>query len=748
MGKSPITRSARETSGVGPAREARSAFRAWVNGPPSRAFVVALTAAACAVIVHLGVPSPGVSPGDRAPKTFVARVRFTAVDGVKTDQNRQIERERTLSVYSENKDWQQLVLRTVRALVEATRGSPDLDAARVRLSAAGIDIDPAPVWEYVRAEGESILLKTRRIVAEIESAGVLSPERMEIEGRSGRRCIRRGDREALLALAGRKGVVDVDAARESAARELRAAYGGHPKLAGTLAQAIFSDLGPSLIYEEQRTRALRDEATRAVRDVEVDVSQGTLIVAEGERIGQTEYAYILREAATYYAGRSVWFHVMLLAGTFAIVAVIAGALGASVVRLEPGALSTVRSVFFAGVFNILVVAAARGLVVGGLPVLLAPAVLASIVFALTVSPLFAVLNAVALAAVTGLAAGPDYAVPLALAAGAVIGAHAAARARRRSELLRAGALAGVVQCLAVVAMKVGTGVEEVPVLLQQGGWALVGGFGCGLLSLGLMPAAEVAFGVTTDISLLELSDQNHPALRRLLVEAPGSYHHSMIVGNLSEAAANALGANALLARVASYYHDLGKVDRPEYFIENEPAGRSRHENLAPTMSTLIITSHVRDGVALGAQYGLPSTILDIIAQHHGTSLVEFFYRAAIDRLSEESQGGESVDEQLFRYAGPKPRTREAAIVLLADTVEAASRTLAEPTSARLSKLVHDLTMKRLLDGQFDESDLTLRDLRVASDVFVKVLASMFHTRVQYPAVPAPPGGQPLSGAAR
>ena len=227
------------------------------------------------------------------------------------------------------------------------------------------------------------------------------------------------------------------------------------------------------------------------------------------------------------------------------------------------------------------------------------------------------------------------------------------------------------------------------------------------------------------------------------MEAPGTYHHSLIVGNLSETAALAIGANALLARVASYYHDLGKADRPEYFTENEPLGRSRHEGLSPAMSTLIITSHVRDGVALASEFHLPRAILDITAQHHGTSVVEFFYRTAVDRAGEEP-----VDPQRFRYTGPKPRTKEAGIVLLADSVEAASRSLDEPTSARLTKLVHDLTMKRLLDGQFDESGLTLRDLRTIEDSFVKVLTSMFHTRVPYPSAPQGGRGTGLAGAPR
>jgi hypothetical protein len=288
----------------------------------------------------------------------------------------------------------------------------------------------------------------------------------------------------------------------------------------------------------------------------------------------------------------------------------------------------------------------------------------------------------------------------------------------------------VVQFAVVVGVKVAAGVGDPAVLLRHGGWALVNGVFWGFASLGLLPLVEIAFGVTTDISLLELSDQNHPALRRLLIQAPGTYHHSLIVGNLSEAASTAIGGNALFARVASYYHDLGKVDRPEYFIENEPAGRSRHEGLSPTISSLIITSHVRDGVALAKHHRLPPAIVDVIREHHGTSLVEFFYRAAIEEANDRP-----VEEHLFRYPGPKPQSRESGIVLVADSVEAASRALEEPTSARLTKLVKDITMRRLLDGQFDECGLTFRELRIIRETFVKVLISMFHARVPYPKVP-------------
>jgi putative nucleotidyltransferase with HDIG domain len=712
----------------------------------SRALVGTLFAAACAVIVYVGVPAPGVSPGDRAPRTYVARVSFQAVDAEQTALRRKIERERTLSVYSERSDWTDEVTAVARALIETAASSADAETARSRLLAENrINLDPEPVWEALHA-GDG----ARR---EIESAiagatepllrrHVIADERFDSERDSGRRRIIVGQENLVLATPGGSlGVMDMTAARKVLGSGVRARL--TPKVAETVIAALDARLVPSLTYEEKLSTDRRAKAAGKVADVPADVAVGYVMAREGETVGQTKYTLIQLEAATYYGDRPAVSHAVRLVGIFVALLAAMMSLGAAMGRLEPRTLASLRTVFFAGALDLLVVAAARGLVVAGMPALLAPAALAGVVFALTVSPLFAALNSVVVAAAVALAAGPDYAVPFALAAGAVAGAHAAARARRRSELLRAGVIAGIVQFLVTVGVKLATGVEDVPVLLEQGGLGLLNGFLCGLVALGLLHIAELGFGVTTDISLLELSDQDHPALRKLLIEAPGTYHHSLIVGNLSETAALAIGANALLARVASYYHDLGKADRPEYFTENEPLGRSRHEGLSPAMSTLIITSHVRDGVSLASDYRLPRAILDITAQHHGTSLVEFFYRTAMARAE-----GEPVDSQRFRYTGPKPRTKEAGIVLLADAVEAASRSLDEPTSARLKKLVHDLMMKRLLDGQFDESGLTLNDLRTIEDSFVKVLMSMFHTRVPYPSAPQGGGGSGLAGAPR
>jgi hypothetical protein len=308
--------------------------------------------------------------------------------------------------------------------------------------------------------------------------------------------------------------------------------------------------------------------------------------------------------------------------------------------------------------------------------------------------------------------------------------------RHRSGLLRAGALAGAVSFLGTSFWRFASGTVFGFLATKGSAWGFavwMGAYdglawiaGAVLLTVAL-PLVEQAFGAATNITLLELSDQEHPCLRKLVLEAPGSYHHSVIVGNLSESAAEAIGANPLKTRVASYYHDIGKIPKPEYFTEND-AGRSRHDDLAPTVSALIIVSHVKDGVEMGRAYNLPQDILDIIEQHHGDSVVTFFYH----RAREQAEDPSLVSEGAFRYPGPKPQTAEAALVLLADCVEAASRSLSEPTPHHIGEMVHRVVMGRLTEGQLDESPLTFRDVSAVEKSFVRTLNAMFHARVRYP----------------
>jgi putative nucleotidyltransferase with HDIG domain len=318
-----------------------------------------------------------------------------------------------------------------------------------------------------------------------------------------------------------------------------------------------------------------------------------------------------------------------------------------------------------------------------------------------------------------------------LLCGAQIAVVGSARIRRRTQLLGVGLLIGLAHVAAYVGFallggKLQVGRPAPPELL----WGLSNGLAVGVLMTVLLPFVELGFNVATDIRLLELSDAEQPLLRSLVTLAPSTDNHSRRVAILADAAAEAIGANPLAARVGAYYHDVGKVIKPTYFIENLGGGESPHDRLRPTLSALIIAAHVRDGIELGEDARLPAAILDIIAQHHGTSVIEFFYQ----RHLEDARGAEPLDESLFRYPGPKPRSKEAAIVLLADAIEAASRTLGEPLPARIRALVRRIVANKLHDGQLADSGLTLTDLAAIEQTFFRILCAMHHTRIEYPAV--------------
>ncbi|HJT44720.1 MAG TPA: HDIG domain-containing protein [Chthoniobacterales bacterium] len=320
--------------------------------------------------------------------------------------------------------------------------------------------------------------------------------------------------------------------------------------------------------------------------------------------------------------------------------------------------------------------------------------------------------------------------------------------RRRSKLIRAGLGVGVAIWLASLCFGL-IAINFYPP--SDNDWGMIGiqsalALGNGMVTAmivgGALPLLEHLFQITTDVSWLELSDLNHPLLRRMTIEAPGTYHHSLVVANLAEAAAEAIGANATLCRVCSYFHDVGKLVKPEYFTENMSFERNPHDDLAPSMSALIILSHVKEGVDLALKNKLNQRIIDIIQQHHGTSLVYYFYQRALQQQEDARAGGKimnireedipEVQEESFRYSGPKPQTKESAIVSLADIVESASRSLEKPTPQKVEQLVNELIEERIADGQLDECDLTLGELRKIAERFRFTLMTMLHTRIAYP----------------
>ncbi|MDP2939019.1 MAG: HDIG domain-containing protein [Candidatus Omnitrophota bacterium] len=322
----------------------------------------------------------------------------------------------------------------------------------------------------------------------------------------------------------------------------------------------------------------------------------------------------------------------------------------------------------------------------------------------------------------------NFSISIIFLIGGLVSSLCAWQSRHRAQIIKAGLISGIIQAFSFI-LFLPTNQWLLPGFLKLNTlFLLINGIVSSFFVVGCLPLFEYLFGVLTNISLLELSDFNHPLLKRMILEAPGTYQHSLMVGNLSEVACEAIGANSLLARVGAYYHDIGKLEKAEYFSENQALNSSKHDKILPTISKLIIVGHVKDGVALAKKYKLNPLIIDCILQHHGTSLTYYFYCRALEDMKCE----EEIKEEGFRYPGPKPQTKEIAITHLADSIEAASRTLDEPTPARIEEIVRKIINNKFIDGQLDECELTLKDLERIAATFIRVISAMYHSRIKYP----------------
>ena len=350
-------------------------------------------------------------------------------------------------------------------------------------------------------------------------------------------------------------------------------------------------------------------------------------------------------------------------------------------------------------------------------------------FAIAIGSVLAVLTVFVLRA--------DLLTLLVLTAGVTVSAGLLREVRTRTKVILVSAAGGAAMLLGAWAVDGAGSLPFWPVAVIDGAWGAGAAVLAGFLVQGVLPLIERAFGVATSMTLLEWCDADKPLLRRLRMEAPGTYSHCLQLGAVCEAAAEAVGARGLLARAGACYHDIGKINKPEYFVENQAGAPSRHARLSPAMSLLIITGHVRDGLELARQYRLPKVLHEFIATHHGTTLAQYFFQAETDRRkAEEDRAPEEVD---FRYPGPKPRSKEAAILMLADACETSVRSMGEPTPGRIENQVHSIVMRRLMDGQLDDCELTLREVWRIEESFVKGLTAMYHLRIAYP---TPPGEEP------
>ena len=499
---------------------------------------------------------------------------------------------------------------------------------------------------------------------------------------------------------------------------------------------------PNVQLDEVATREGAQQALEELDPVLIQVRKGRTILRAGDEVGAQELLILQTlksiKQPRRLAGR--FFGIFLVVGFFVF------ALGhyTHIERKSKGEgqanhllllLILMLCVLVTKLFMIFVDTVLQGLDIAGLqqPVhlyLLAPFALGAILATLLTNVHLTTFYSLSFSVFVVLLSGESTLFVYSLA-GSLVARYALDQYRERLAIIRAGLIIGCANVLVALAQQLYAASPDFlwVVFSVRSLSAVASGLVAAMLASLLLPVLESLFEVTTDIRLLELSNLNNPILRRLALEAPGTYHHSIMVGTLAEASAERIGANALLVRVGAYYHDIGKLKTPEYYVENQIYSGNKHENLSPNMSSLILASHVKDGLAMAKEIKLLPKVRDLIPEHHGTRVMTYFYQKAREAASEL---GEKISESNFRYPGPKPQTKEAAILMLADQVEAASRTLDDPSPGQIRGMIRRLVQLTIEDGQFDECDITMRELDQIAEAFGRVLSGIYHQRVRYP----------------
>ena len=488
-------------------------------------------------------------------------------------------------------------------------------------------------------------------------------------------------------------------------------------------------LTDNVSYDERATDKKREQAAKAESIVYYErlIRENSVIVAKSQLVTKDHLAYLnqLSELENNNGSKVAKLYYYFSISIFVILLTVL--LWMYMKLYEPNILSSVSSVALIGLVSFIVILSAKLITFSPLSRYFVPLASASILIAILLSSRLAIVMTVFLSIFMSLISGGQLGIFIYYLAGGLIGIYSVKNVRRRAQLLKAGLFIGLTGCLTIVNIDLLDNLNT-DVMFMDSLWAISNGFVCAFVVTGILPVLEYIFKITTNISLLELSDLNHPLLKEMVIRAPGTYHHSLIVGNLAENAADAIGANSLLARVGAYYHDVGKLLKPEYFSENQMGFDDQHAELTPKMSSLIITNHIKVGLDLARKFKLSSAIQEFIQQHHGNSLTFYFYQRAIENESKEGE----VKEEDFRYKSPLPQTKEVAIVLLADSVEAATRALSNQTPKKIKQTVQKIINNKFIDGQLDECDLTLKDLHNISESFSNLLAGIYHSRVEYP----------------
>jgi len=566
----------------------------------------------------------------------------------------------------------------------------------------------------------------QRIARDVFTGGILNLERSALPAHVQRLSIRQGMDEMVESV---EQFVGMEAAKAVSLQKLREVANLSDPAVNIGYQILANFLRPNLFYDERETQQRMNEAGDKVPRARGAVLAKERIIESHDKI-TAEHLQKLRSLTAEMAKRRAsegslrWLLPILGRTTILLVAV--GLIGFFLFISRPQIYRDPQRVLLIAIILLLVIFIAYLINVFGLSEYLIPIAIAPMLLMFFFDTPVAFVGTVSLGILLGSMRGYEFNTIFITLVIGLFSILAVRRVRSRSWIFKAILLlaAGYLTVIAATAFLRFTPFQQVLFNLRDG--ILINALLCPIFTYGLMVIFEYLFDLTTDATLLELSALNRPLLRELALQAPGTYHHSIVVGTLSEAAAEAIGANSLLARVGAYYHDIGKTEMAEYFVENQRGGKNPHEKLTPYMSLLVIVNHVKRGLEIAEENNIPKEVRDFIPQHHGTNLISYFYKKAL-----EKNGDSEVHESDFRYPGPKPQTKETGIVMVADAVEAACRSLRDPSISRLRNMVNSIVEDRFKKGELDECALTLRDLNLIKESFIRTLTGIFHGRTQY-----------------
>lgn len=494
-----------------------------------------------------------------------------------------------------------------------------------------------------------------------------------------------------------------------------------PKALKDLAVSIgYSKIKPNFFYDSEKTDELKSAAVR--KNIPVMIKKDQIVVKEGEPVTKSQIN-ILSNLGLLNSGDNIQWYLFASIGTLVLLILLLQ--WYFLYKYYYDIYNKMSMLVMINILNCIAIIIAR--TISTVSPFLIPLAFIPMVFTLLinyrVSIVISVLNTILISGAIGF----NLEVTLLAVLNAVVGAAILKKMQQRNELIYSAFYIAVINV--VLTLSNGFLLSNSTIdIWKKTLYIFIASILSGVFTIGVMPFFESCFGIVTTIKLLELSNPNHPLLKRLLLEASGTYHHSILVGNLAEVAADEVGGDPVLARVAAYYHDVGKLKRPYFFKENQITKENPHDKISPNLSTLIITSHVKDGVELAKQYKIPKILIDVIEQHHGTTLVKYFYVT----MKNNSENPDEVNPEDFSYKGPIPESKEAGIIMLADGVEASVRSINEPTKGKIEEMINNIIKDRLNQGQLDNCDLTLRDINKIRQAFMKILMGIYHQRIEYP----------------